>query len=218
MLANEGVLEGFGHVTARIPDKPKVLVSIAQSPILVDEDDIVTVSLEDDPSDACQAEMYSELPIHLAIYRHRSDVNCVVHHHAPEIMPFACTDREIRPMGKVGGMFARGVPRFDGYDLTQRGRLVVGHNESNRMAENLGDHAAQLLNGHGANVVGSTIKEAVYATVRLVENAENQWRSMVFADPDRFVEPTEPMTSGIGASTVDRLWHHLLEKMTRSTG
>jgi len=218
MLANEGILEGFGHVTARIPGESRAFVSVAQSPLLVEDDHIVTVPLEGDLPDDLQGEMYSELPLHLAIYRHRPDVNCVVHHHAPEVMPFACSDRDIKPMGKVGAIFADGVPRFDDYDLTRRGRLVVGREESDRMAEQLGEHTAQLLDGHGANVVASTIEGAVYATVRLVENAEYQWRAAAFAERDGFVDPIESTASTIAASAADRLWDHLREKLLRSTG
>jgi ribulose-5-phosphate 4-epimerase/fuculose-1-phosphate aldolase len=167
ILAHEGILNGFGHVTARVTGESRVLVSVAQSPILVRPGDVVSVSLDGQVSDTTEREMYSELPLHLAIYRHRPDVNSVVHHHAPEIMPFACTDCEIRPMGKVGRTFADGVPRFDDYDLEQRGRLVVDRDESDRMAINLGAHSAQLLDGHGANVVGSTIARETDAGVYL---------------------------------------------------
>jgi len=127
ILSNEGILDGFGHITARHPNhRDHLLVSRYRSSILVSEEDLLTMTLDGDIVDKRDAMTYSETAIHRAIYRHRSDVNAVVHHHAPEIMPFTITGEQIRPAFHMAVIFADGVPHFDEYDTEERGRLIVG--------------------------------------------------------------------------------------------
>lgn len=218
ILTNEGVLDGFGHVTARHPDHDdRMLVSRYQSSILVEEDDIIQMSLDGEILDDRDVDTYSETAIHRAIYRHREDVDGVVHHHAPEIMPFAITGEPIEAAYHLGAIFADGVPLFDEYDHDKRGKMVIGEEEGNRMAENLGDHRAQLLQGHGANTVGRSLKESVVATIHLVKNAKYQRTSQQVGEPDYYTDEDsiEAVREGVvlAPRTVDRAWDHLLAKV-----
>lgn len=218
VLTNEGVLDGFGHVTVRHPEHDdRMLVSRYQSSILVEEPDVITMTLDGEIVDDRDVGTYSETAIHRAIYRHRDDVNGVVHHHAPEIMPFAVTGEPIRPTFHPGAIFADGVPLFDDYDHEKRGRMVIGREESDRMAENLGDCRAQLLKGHGANTVGESLKEAVVATIHLVKNAKYQRTAGQVGEPDYYTDEdsVEAITDGVilRPRTVDRAWDHLVAKV-----
>lgn len=220
ILTDEGILDGLGHVTVRHPDHDdRMLVSRYQSSILVEPEDIITMTLDGDIVDDRDVGTYSETAIHRAIYRHRDDVNSVIHHHAPEIMPFTITDAEIKPAFHPGAIFADGVPTFDEYDEYERGRLVVGREESDRMAEVLGDHRAQLLEAHGANNVGSTLKEAVVSTIHFVRNAKYQREAEDLAqgedEPRYYTHPEvsiQKMQSEtmLAPRTVDRMWDHLV--------
>jgi ribulose-5-phosphate 4-epimerase/fuculose-1-phosphate aldolase len=217
VLTNEGVLDGFGHVSARHPENDDwMLVSRYQSSILVEREDIITMSLDGEIVDDRDVGTYSETAIHRAIYRHRDDVDGVVHHHAPEIMPYAITGEEIRAAYHLGAIFAEGVPVFDEYDHEKRGRMVIGREESDRMAEVLGDKRAQLLKGHGANNVGETLKEAVVSTVHFAKNADRQRAAEDVGEPDYYTdeESIAAVTDGVilRPRTVDRAWNHLVAK------
>lgn len=216
ILANEGVFEGYGHVSARAPDGDEMLIARSRSPKLVTEDDVVRMAFDGSVVGDEDVETYTETVIHRAIYRRRDDVHAVVHHHADAIMPFAASERELRPVYRRATQFHAGIPRFSDYD-PEFGLLVVGEAEGDRMAENLGDSRAQLLEHHGANVVGTTVEEAVLATLDLVKNAEYQYRAEQLGEvsyyaPDRRARESylEVVTA---ESTVERKWEYLVSEL-----
>lgn len=217
ILTNEGILDGFGHVTARHPEHDdRMLVSRYQSSILVEEEDVIEMSLDGEILDDRDVDTYSETAIHRAIYRARDDVNGVVHHHAPDVMPFAITGEPIKASYHLGAIFADGVPIFDDYDHENRGKMIIGEEEGDRMAENLGVHRAQILKGHGANNVGRSLKEAVVATAHLVKNVKYQRTSQQVGEPDYYTDEDSiaAVRDGIilAPRTVDRAWDHLVAK------
>jgi len=216
IVANEGIISGFGHVSVRKPETDTVLISRSLSPAFVTEDDILELTLDGDVIDDDRSP-YLETVIHRAIYRARPDVNAVVHHHAPPIIPFAITDVEIRPAYHQGMLFYDGVPKFDEYDR-EYGWLVVTEAEGDRMAENLGDHRAQLLVGHGANTVGDTLREAICSTYHFVNNARFQLSAMGLGNvtfrPDDDEMARRTVEDVILAEVpLERLWDYLVRRL-----
>ena len=92
ILANEGIVDSFGHVSVRHPkDNTVYLLSRARAPELVEAKDILAYTLAGDPVEAKKAEglaSYIERFIHGAIYEARPDVQSVVHNHSPSTIPF----------------------------------------------------------------------------------------------------------------------------------
>lgn len=216
VLANEGIIRGFGHVSVRDPDGG-VLISRSRSPAFVTADDIVRMSLDGDVRDDPEARPYKETVIHRAIYRARDDVDAVVHHHAPSVMPFTITDTDLQPAFHMAALFADGVPTFRDYD-PDCGRLVVTEAEGDRMTDVLGDHRAQLLAGHGANVTGATLKEAVIATVFFAMNARYQYRAEQLGSPNYYTGPPESIDAIVddiilAPIALDRMWEFLVRSL-----
>src|SRR6201996_2364869 len=82
ILAHEGVVDGFGHVSVRHPDRPdRFFLSRSRSPELGERDGLPEFDLDWPPIDQRGRTMYSERPIHGAIYKARPDVHSVVHNH-----------------------------------------------------------------------------------------------------------------------------------------
>lgn len=217
ILVNQGVLRVFGHVSVRHPDGDKLYIARSRSPALVTEDDILTMSLDGEVLDDTDARPYGETVIHRAIYRNRDDVDAVVHHHAESILPFTVTDVEIKPAFHMGAIFADGVPKFDDYDL-EYGRLVVTEGEGERMAENLGDHRAQLLEGHGANVTGASLREAVISTIYFAMNGRYQQQAELLGDPAYYTGPQESIDAIVddvilAPIALDRMWEYLMSRI-----
>ncbi|MFB6096563.1 MAG: class II aldolase/adducin family protein [Haloferacaceae archaeon] len=222
ILATEGILKVFGHVSVRHPDGDKILVSRSRSPALVTEDDVLTMSLDGEVLDDTDARPYGETVIHRAIYRAREDVNAVVHHHAESILPFTVTDVPFKPAFHMAALFAEGVPKFGDYDDAY-GRLVVGEAEGDRMAANLGDKRAQLLEGHGANVTGATLREAVIATVYFVMNGTYQQHAEWLGAPDYYEGPQASIDAIVedvilADVALDRMWEYLLSRVDGDVG
>lgn len=221
VLANEGIFGGLGHVSVRDPDDDAVLISRSRSPAFVTADDLIRMDLDGTVLDGVDADPYKETVIHRAIYRHRDDVGAVVHHHAPAVMPFTVSDVEIRPVFHLGALFHQGVPTFDDYD-PEGGRLVVTEAEGDRMAAALGDRRAQLLAGHGANVVGRTVEEAVLGTLYLAMNATYQLQAEQLGEPRYLTEGDEDLertveSAILAPSVVERVWEYYRQRLGDGT-
>jgi ribulose-5-phosphate 4-epimerase/fuculose-1-phosphate aldolase len=98
MIANEGVLDAFGHVTMRHPANPsRYLMSRSRAPELVQPEDIFEFTLDSQPVKPTDVRLYGERVIHGCIYQARPDVNAVCHHHAPSILPFCISGTDLKP-------------------------------------------------------------------------------------------------------------------------
>lgn len=215
IVANEDIIQGFGHVSVRRPETDTMLISRSLSPAFVTAEDVLEMTLDGEVIDD-DRRPYAENVIHRAIYRARPDVRAVIHHHAPPIMPFTITDVEYRTAYHQGMLFADGVPKFDDYD-EEGGLLVVTEAEADRMAAVLGDRRAQLLEGHGANTTGSSLKEAVVATYYFVKNAEFLLAGLdlgsITFDPSPEIARATVDSAILSDIAVDRLWGYLTRRL-----
>jgi ribulose-5-phosphate 4-epimerase/fuculose-1-phosphate aldolase len=173
ILADQGVLDGFGHVSVRL-DGEHFLLSRSMAPALVTADDILVVDIAScNPIDAKGRSTYLERFIHCEIYRRDPDVASVVHTHAPALIPFGVTKVPLKPVFHMGGFLGGGVPVFE---IRQAGGaetdlLIRDEKLGRALAETLGNHAAVLMRGHGATIVGTSLKQAVFRAVYTVDDA-----------------------------------------------
>ena len=99
ILANEEVVDGYGHVSVRSPSNPNhYFLARAGAPALVTAAAITEYDLESKPVTDTSVTGYTERFIHGEIYKARPDVMAVVHCHCPEVIPFANTSVPLQPM------------------------------------------------------------------------------------------------------------------------
>ena len=114
ILADQGVLDGYGHVSARHDRDPaRFLMSRSLAPELVTAADILEYDLDSEPVDARGRTSYLERYIHGEIYRARPDVQAVVHSHSPSVIPFGVTGVPLRPLYHMSAFLAAGAPVWD---------------------------------------------------------------------------------------------------------
>ena len=102
MVANEGILDAFGHISLRHPNNPqRYLISRARAPALVTAKDIVELDLDSNPVDGEDRRLFLERFIHGEAFKARPDVNAVVHSHSPTIVPFSVTEEPLRAVSSV---------------------------------------------------------------------------------------------------------------------
>lgn len=185
ILANEGVVDAFGHVSIRDPRNPeRFIMSRSRSPALVDSSDLMDFTLDGEPVDARGRRPYGERMIHAAVYEARADVNSVVHHHAYAVLPFTITDTPLRPVNHTASVIGASIPVWDVRDGFGETDLLVRDMEMGRaLARTLDDNTCLLMRGHGAVVVGPSVRHAVMTAVYLQVNAE------IFLDASRLGEP-----------------------------
>jgi ribulose-5-phosphate 4-epimerase/fuculose-1-phosphate aldolase len=185
ILANEGVLDAFGHVSARHPRDPqRYLLPRSRSPALIEPADILQFNLDSEPVTPPRVHLYAERVIHGCIYQARPDVMAVCHHHAPAIMPFAIAGKPIVPVFHLGAAMGEAPPFWDQHDeFGDTNLLVVKPEEGRSLARALGQHSAVLMNRHGATLVGGGLKELVSRAIFMCQNAEYQLRALMLGAP-----------------------------------
>jgi len=173
ILAREGIVDAFGHVSIRHPERTdRYILSQSQAPDLVDIPDLMEYTLEGDPVDQQGRSMYTERPIHGGIYQAREDVMAVVHNHSPTVIPFSVTNTPLRPMFHLGAIIGPELPVWDIRDNFQDTNMLVANMDQGRdLAACLGDRRVSLMRGHGCVIAGQTIREVVMASVYLQVNA-----------------------------------------------
>jgi ribulose-5-phosphate 4-epimerase/fuculose-1-phosphate aldolase len=180
ILAREGVVDSFGHVSARHPDDPRrYLLSRSRAPDCIENDDIMAFTLEGEPVDAKGRAPYLERFIHGALYEARPDVFSVVHNHSESVIPYGVTGRPIRPIFHMGASIGHEVPVWDSHDHFGDTALLVENMDMGRdLAKRMGAGATALMRGHGATVAGRNIRHVVYISVYLEVNARLQKQAM----------------------------------------
>src|SRR4029079_7357125 len=166
VLAQQGVLDGFGHVSARHNRAAnRFIMSRSLAPELVTAADLIEFDLDGNAVDAKGRSLYSERFIHAEIYRARADVRSVVHNHAASLIPFGVTNVPLRPMYHMAAFIGNGVPIFDirkSFGMTDM--LVSDSAKGRALAQALGDKTCVLMRGHGVAVVGASIPHVVRRT------------------------------------------------------
>src|SRR4030081_336824 len=103
IIAHEGVLDGFGHVSLRHPTDPgRYLLPRSRSPQLIEPGDVLEYTLDSEPVKRSSDRLFAERVIHGCIYEARPDVMAVCHHHAAAVMPFCIAGVPIVPVFHLG--------------------------------------------------------------------------------------------------------------------
>lgn len=179
ILAREGIVDSFGHVSARHPDHPDhYLMPRTRAAELVTPADVLVFDHGDALVSATQARIFAERSIHGAIYRARPDVLAVCHHHAPAMMPFCTSDVELVPVFHLGATMGATVPLWDSQDEFGDTNLIVSTQaQGDSLARALGQNWTVLMRGHGATVAGRSVREATFRAIYGARNAEVQLKA-----------------------------------------
>jgi ribulose-5-phosphate 4-epimerase/fuculose-1-phosphate aldolase len=180
ILAIEGVLDAFGHVSVRHNRNPnRFLMSRSLAPALITPDDLIEYDLNGNAVNTRGRAEYSERFIHAEIYRARPDVNSVAHSHAASVIPFGVTTVPLRPVYHMAGFITEGIPIFDIRKAGGMTDMLVKNSMLGRaLAEALGNRPAILMRGHGMVAVGPGIPYAVGRSIYLEMNARIQMQAM----------------------------------------
>lgn len=183
ILAERGVVDGFGHVSMRHPDAAdRYLMARAVAPALVTPDDILEYDMDSNPCNAGGRGSFLERFIHGEIYKARPDVNSVVHSHSPSVIPFGLAGVHMRAMFHNAAFLAAGVPVFDiSETFGATDMLVRDGTRGVALAEALGDRDVALMRAHGSVACGPTLQTAVFRAVYTEVNARIQHWTVALA-------------------------------------
>jgi ribulose-5-phosphate 4-epimerase/fuculose-1-phosphate aldolase len=209
ILADFGVLDGFGHVSARHPANPnRFLMSRSLAPALVTADDIMEFDLDGNAVDARGRSVFLERFIHAEIYRARSDVMSVVHTHSPGVIPFSVSKVPMQAMYHNPSFLAAGVPVWDiRKDFGETNMLVSNSAIGKSLAQALGDKPVVLMRGHGDVAVGPSVKMAVFRAYYTDVNAKLQSQAIALGGEINYLTQAEgEKAHKADSGVIDRIW------------
>lgn len=210
VLADFGVLDGFGHVSARSPANPNhFLMSRSLAPALVTPDDIMEFDLDGNPVDARGRSVFLERFIHAEIYRARPDVMSVVHTHSAGVIPFSVSQVPLRAMYHNPSFLAVGVPVWDiRKDFGDTNMLVSNVAIGKSLAAALGDKPVVLMRGHGDVTVGPSVRVAVFRAYYTDVNAKLQAQALALGGEPNYLTPAEgEKADKTNLVVMDRIWN-----------
>jgi ribulose-5-phosphate 4-epimerase/fuculose-1-phosphate aldolase len=210
VLADFGIVDGFGHVSARDPANPShFLMSRSLAPALVTADDIMEFDQDGNPVDARGRSVFLERFIHAEIYKARPDVMAVVHTHSPGVIPFTVSKMPLRAIFHNGAFLAGGVPVWDiGKQFGATDMLVRNNEIGKSLAEALGDKPVILMRGHGDVTVGPTVKMAVFRAYYTDVDARLQAQAIGLGTDVTYLSAEEGAKADqVNFVVIDRIWN-----------
>ncbi len=222
ILAREGVVDAFGHVSMRHPDDAeRYLMSRSRSPELVTLDDVLEFRLDGEVIDGRGHRFYAERFIHGAIYEARPDVIAVVHNHSNDVIPFTITTEPLKPALHVAASIGGHIPVWDIRDnFGDTDLLVVNMEHGRDLARGLGDNTVVLMRGHGCAVIGRTLAAAVLTSIYLQVNARvlataRGFGEVAYLSPGEIELMTE---TSLGDLSVSRAWEYFRRRAGMGDG
>lgn len=209
ILVNEGVLDGFGHISVRHPHNPeRFFIARSMAPALVEVEDIVEVDLEGQVHDAQGRRTYVERFIHSAIYKARPDVMSVIHSHSPAVIPFGVTGARLRPICHMSGFLGAVTPVYEiRHSAGESTDLLISNQAlGESLATTLGASCVALMRGHGSVTVGNSIQQAVFRAVYTESNARLQSEASRLGDITFLTEAEAKATSDMNDMHLSRPW------------
>jgi HCOMODA/2-hydroxy-3-carboxy-muconic semialdehyde decarboxylase len=218
ILAHEGIVDSFGHISVRHPDNPRhYFLSRARAPHVIAAGDIMEFDLAGEPVGGDKRKPYLERFIHGAVYEARPDAVSVVHNHSPSVLPFGVTSSKLRPLHHMCATIGHEVPVWDSQTKFGDTTLLVENVEMGRdLARFLGGNATALMRGHGCVVVGNSIRHAVYVSIYLELAAKLQMQAMGMGDITFLTAgEVDKIIARTGPFGIDRAWENWCARANR---
>jgi L-fuculose-phosphate aldolase len=181
VLVHYGLIRGFGHVSARLPEGDKFVISghIHGSEKTMDSltlEDMIVIDL-DGKKVSGKLDMPEERYIHSCIYKARDDIGGAIHFHPVYSTVLSIAGKHVLPVFLSSLLFAPKVPIFDDPNL------VHDDKRGQAMAKAMGDSLAVVIRGHGSASAGSTPEEAGAVAILLEETARMQLLAAQAGEP-----------------------------------
>jgi ribulose-5-phosphate 4-epimerase/fuculose-1-phosphate aldolase len=210
ILSHEGLVQGFGHLSVRIPESDLFLLTPRISLALVREKEILTLNLGGKIVHG-KATPPFEAPLHTAIFNHRPDVQAIARIHARTANYFSVTERKIEPVHNHGSFFHGGVPVFP------ETILILTRELGDEVAGALGKNPAVLLRGNGQVTVGRSIPEAVMMAIYLEEAADLLYGALQIGSPIFLSrqESGKGQQETLTPADLERAWNFFSERVKK---
>jgi len=177
ILDHEGVTDGYGHVSVRVPGAEAFITIANVSPGCVTPDRLIMQDFDGNHLGGAKTPP-NEWPIHACILKARPDVMAVSHTHSKWSTIFSVLPIKLKPMHHYGKFLsADGPPVYQGIGLV---RTVERGND---LAAALGEGPVVLMRAHGDAVVGASVEQVIERTTRLAMLGEWNHLALLHGQP-----------------------------------
>ena len=175
MMERTGIIDFNGHFSARLPGTEYMLINSGKSVrSALTAADIITIDMNGKPVDGTNVPPM-EFHIHAEIYRHRPDVQSVVHTHPLYSTLFTMAGKPILPVIMQAAVLGE-IQYFE--KTASINTKALGE----ALAAALGEHRVCVLRSHGAVVAAGGVMDAFVLGCYLEETAERQFLSAQLGD------------------------------------
>ncbi len=220
ILAHQNVVDGFGHVSVRHPDRPdRYLLARNMAPERVSPEDILELNLDSEILTPGGHRSFLERFIHGEIYAARPEVMAVVHSHSHSVLPLGVTKAApLRSVFHMGGFLGVSTPVFEIRDVRgdETDLLISDAPLGKALAASLGASAAVLMRGHGVTVVGTSLRQAVFRAVYTEINARIQLQAMAIGPVNYLTEAEGRAAAATNDGQIGRAWDLWREQAQRA--
>lgn len=208
ILYAKDIVDGLGHISFRHDKDPNLYVMAAErAPGLVTRDDLAIYDLDSNPKTLKDRRPYNERFIHGEIYKARPDVHSVIHCHTPSLVTFCVCQTPLRPLYHMSGFLGHGVGRFEIREVGGMTDMLVSSPKlAGALVKALSHHQIVLMRGHGATMVGQTIKHAVYRAIYGSLNATMQMDAMRMGEVTYLSDEEALKGMETNDAFIDRSW------------
>src|SRR5882672_5777514 len=206
ILDREGITDGYGHVSLRVPGTDAFFTIAGVSPGCATLERLVMLDLHGKFLGGQNAPPY-EWPIHACILRARPDVMSVCHTHSKWSSLFSVLKGGLRPVH----MYAKFLPA-NGPPIYPAAGLIGTVERGAALAAALSDNNAVLLRAHGDAVVGASLEEAILRTIRLAFIGELAHRAVAHGEP-LYMSAEELATFSGDPAFPARPWEYYLSRI-----
>jgi L-ribulose-5-phosphate 4-epimerase len=176
VLAQQGLVDWVGNLSARIPGSDLAVVSPRGHAIgglhSFTADDMLVIDLDGQRLEG-RHPVPNEVFIHTEVLRARPGVQAVVHTHQAYCVAFSLAGRPLRAAYMVGSeLFERPIPVYDDPNF------INSPEKGRRLAATLSEAPAVLLRGHGVVTTGLSIEQAALNAIYLEQQALYSYRAL----------------------------------------
>lgn len=182
VLSYFGIVEGFGHVSARVPGSDRIIITPRIALGLVEENELC----EFDPSGkqvAGDARPPLETAMHLGVYKARPDAKSIVRGHPRCVAAYACAGEPLKIAHGFGANLGPGVPVYEQPYLVANADMGAG------VAQALGDNVGVILQSNGMLAVGQSVPHASVLAIFMEEAAQLQLMAHAAGMKPKFYSP-----------------------------
>ena len=181
VLTHFRIVEGFGHVSARLPGG-RILITPRIALATVSEEELIELDMDGNQV-AGSGRPALETAMHIAVYKRRPDVMSIARGHPRNIAAYAASAEPLRIAHGFGANLGHHVPVFEKPVLAANPELGMG------VAEALGEHVGVILQANGMLATGMSVAHACVNALFMEETAELQLKAHAAGFAPQFYTP-----------------------------